>query len=187
MRKHLPVVIAAAAAIGCAAFGAGLAGAETTPTGTTNTIYMKEVKGKLKFVAPPAVHQGDELEIVDQTDPRKVGPHSFSLVTKDSLPKTPQARKGCFAPKRICMSIAQWHGFSPKTGKVSINPAEAGPAGWSTLGSTSKKGDSWFSEKKGGSFSQQVTADPVTTPTIYFLCAIHPWMQGKTTVLPAGS
>lgn len=187
MRKHLLVAIAASAAIGCAAFGAGLAGAETAPPGTTDTIYIKEVKGALKFVAPASVHQGDQLQIVDETDPKKVGPHSFSLVTKGSLPKTPKARKGCFAPKHICMSIAQWHGFSPKTGKVATDLVEAGPAGWSTLGSTSKKGDSWFTEKKGGSFTQEVTADPATTPTIYFLCAIHPWMQGKTAVLPAGS
>jgi len=30
-----------------------------------------------------------------------------------------------------------------------------------------------------------VTADPATTPTIYFMCAIHPWMQGSVKVLPA--
>jgi hypothetical protein len=187
LKTHLSAVIAAVAAIGCAAFATGSAGAESTLAGTTDTVYMKEVKGALKFVAPAAVHQGDELEIVDQTNPKKVGPHSFSLVTESSLPKTPQARKGCFAPKHICISIAQWHGTNMKTGKVSINPVEVGPAGWSTPGTTTKKGDSWFSDKKGGSFSQPVTADPATTPTLYFLCAIHPWMQGKTKVLPAGS
>jgi hypothetical protein len=187
LRKHLLVAVAATAAIVFAAFGPGLAGAATTPTGTTDTISIQEVKGGLKFVAPEAVHQGDELEIVNETDPKKVGPHTFSLVTKGSLPKTPSARKNCFTPKHICLSISKWHGFNPKTEKITINPAEAGPEGWSTLGSTTKKGDSWFTgEKKGASFSQQVTADPAATPTIYFMCAIHPWMQGSVKVLPAG-
>jgi hypothetical protein len=83
------------------------------------------------------------------------------------------------------MSVAKWHGFNPKTEKISINPAPAGPEGWSTLGSTSTKGDSWFTEKKNDSISQLVTADPATTPTIYFMCAIHPWMHGSVKVLPA--
>jgi len=187
LRKHLLVAVAATASIVIAAFGPGLAGAAVTPTGTTDTISIQEVKGALKFVAPEAVHVGDNLEIVNETDPKKVGPHTFSLVTKGSQPKTSSARKNCFTPKHICLSIAKWHGFDPKTEKISINPAKAGPAGWSTLGSTTSKGDSWFTgEKKGTSFSQLVTADPATTPTIYFMCAIHPWMQGSVKVLPAG-
>jgi plastocyanin len=185
LKKHLVLAIAAAAAVMLASFGPGLAGAAVTPTGATDTVYIKDEKGALKFVAPATVHQGDELDIVNETDPHKVGPHTFSLVTQASLPKTPKARKGCFTPNHICMAIAKWHGFNPKTEKITINPAKAGPEGWSTMGSNSAKGDSWFTgEKKGTSFSQQVTAEP---GTIYFMCAIHPWMQGKTTVLPAGS
>jgi plastocyanin len=187
LRKHLLVAVAATAALVTAVFGPGLAGAEVAPTGVTDTIYIKDVKGALKFVAPASVHLGDELAILNETDPKRVGPHTFSLVTKGSLPKTPNARKNCFTPKHICMSVAKWHGFNPKTEKITINPAKAGAEGWSTLGSTSKKGDSWFTEKKGDSLTQQVTADPATTGTLYFFCAIHPWMQGKTTVLPAGS
>jgi plastocyanin len=184
LKKHLVLAVAAAATM-LAAFAPGLAGAAVTPTGVTDTIYMKVEKGALGFEAPATVHQGDELNIVNETDPKKVGPHTFSMVTKGSLPKTPKARKNCFTPKHICLSISQWHGFNPKTEQITINPAKAGLPGWSTMGSTSKKGDSWFTgEKKGTSFSQQVTAEP---GVIYFMCAIHPWMQGKTTVLPAGS
>jgi hypothetical protein len=162
-----------------------LAGA-VTPTGTTDTISIKIVKGALKFVAPPTVTQGDDLEIVNNTNPRQVGPHTFSLVTKGSLPKTPGARKNCFTPKHICLSIAKWHGLNKKE-EVTINPAKAGADGWSTMGSTAKKGDSWFTEKKNDSITQQVTANDSTTEakTLYFLCAVHPWMQGKVTVLPA--
>jgi hypothetical protein len=158
----------------------GLAGAAVTPTGITDTIHMELTKGKLKFVGPQTVTQGDQLEIVNDTNPKQVGPHTFSLVTKGSLPKTGPARKGCFAPKHICLSIAKWHGFNPKTEEITINPAEAGPEGWSTMGSTSKKGDSWFTEKKGDSLAQLVSAAP---QTLYYMCAIHPWMQGKVQVV----
>jgi plastocyanin len=189
LRKHLLVAVAATAAIALVAFAPGLAGAATAPTGTTDTISIQEVKGALKFVAPESVHQGDELKIVNETNPKKVGPHTFSLVTAGSVPKTKSDRKSCFTPKHICLAIAEWHGFDPKTERITVNPADAGPKGWSTLGSTTKKGDSWFTgEKKAGtSFTQQVTADPATTGTLYFVCAIHPWMNGQVKVLPAGS
>ncbi len=67
------------------------------------------------------------------------------------------------------------------------NPAEAGLDGWDTLGSVTKKGDSWFTGNKAGtSFEQPVTVDTSAGPSrIYFLCAIHPWMQGSTEVVPA--
>jgi hypothetical protein len=157
-----------------------------TPTGTTDTISIKIVKGALKFVAPTTITEGDELKIVNDTNPKQIGPHTFSLVTKGSQPKTSGARKNCFTPKHICLAIAKWHGFNAKE-EVTINPAKAGPEGWSTMGSLSKKGDSWFTGlKRGASFSQQVTANETTEPkTLYFMCAVHPWMQGKVTVLPA--
>jgi hypothetical protein len=184
LRKHLVLAAAAVAAL-LTVFAPTLAGAETSATGATDTIYIKEVKGALKFVGPPSVKQGDQLEIINETDPKKVGPHTFSLVTPGSVPKTPSARKNCFTPKHICLSVAQWHGFKPKSEKITINPAKAGPEGWSTPGSTTKKGDSWFSgEKPGGHFAQEVSA--AAPQTLYFICAIHPWMHGKVSVLPAG-
>jgi hypothetical protein len=183
LRKQL-VATAAIAALVFAIGPAAASAAATAPSGAT--VYAKEVKGQLKFVAPESVHQGENLTFLAETDPKRVGPHTFSLVTKDVLPKTPKARKNCFTPKHICMSIAKWHKFNPKTERISLNPVDAGPEGWSTLGNNSKTGDSWFSgeTKKGASITRQVTADPATTPTIYFLCAVHPWMQAKTTVLP---
>jgi hypothetical protein len=151
--------------------------------GPANTVYMKDGKGGLRFEAPKTIVTGQELEVLNQTNPKQVGPHTFSLVTKGSLPKTPKARQNCFTPKHICMSIAQWHGVKGN-GPVKVNPVEVGLEGWDTLGSTSKKGDSWFTgSKPGTSITQKVSAAAGTR--IYFMCAIHPWMQGSTEVLPA--
>lgn len=182
MKKHL--VLAAVATAAVLALGPGSAAALTPTSGAT--VYAKEVKGALKFVAPASVYVGEDLTFLSETNPKKVGPHTFSLVTKSVLPKTPNARKNCFTPKHICMSVAKWHGFNPKTERITVNPVDAGPEGWSTLGDNSKKGDSWFSgeTKAGTSITEKVTADPATTPTLYFFCAIHPWMQAKTQVLP---
>ena len=63
-----------------------------------------------------------------------------------------------------------------------LNPVEVGLEGWDTLGSLTKKGDSWFTgEKPKTSIVQQVSAAAGTT--IYFMCAIHPWMHGSIEVV----
>jgi len=179
-RMRALVLAVSAAALTLALVGTAAA---ATPTGVTDQISIELTKGKLKFVGPESVTVGDQLEIVNKTNPKQVGPHTFSLVTKGSQPKTPKARKSCFTPKHICLAIAMWHGFNPKTEQITKNPAKAGPAGWSTAGNaTGKKGDSWFSgEKKGGHISQEVTAEAGTT--LYYMCAVHPWMQGKVNVV----
>lgn len=163
-----------------------LASAAVTPTGVTDTIHIVFKKGALKFEGPKTVTEGDELTIVNETNPKQVGPHTFSLVTKGSVPRTSRARKNCFTPNHICLSIAKWQGFN-KREEVTINPAKAGAEGWSTMGSLKAKGDSWFTGfKKGASLTQQVTANTTSEDkTLYFMCAVHPWMHGSVVVKPA--
>lgn len=181
-RLRALVLVATTAALALAISGP-VSTAAVTPTGNTAVISMELTKGKLKFVGPETVTAGDQLEILSKTNPKQVGPHTFSLVTKGSVPKTRKAMNSCFAPKKICLAIAKWHGFNPKTERISKNLVKAGPAGWSTMGNaTGKTGDSWFSgeTKKGTHVSQQVTAEPGTT--LYYICAVHPEMQGSVKV-----
>jgi plastocyanin len=162
---------------------AGAAETTITPTGKTDVITMALTKGKLTFEGPESVTVGDQLQVINKTNPKQVGPHTFSLATKGSQPKTRKAQKSCFSPKKICLAIAKWHGFNPKTEKITTPLVKVGPAGWSTMGdATGKKGDSWFTgEKKAGtSVTQQVTAEAGTT--LYFICAVHPEMQGQVKV-----
>ena len=177
-----------AAALTDALGSSGIAGAAeataVTPTGNTDVITMSLEKGKLKFVAPETVTVGDQLQVLNKTNPKQVGPHTFSLVTKGSVPKTKKAQNTCFTPKKICFAIAKWHGFNPKTERITTPLVKAGPAGWSTEGdATGKKGDSWFTgEKKAGtSVTQEVTAEAGTT--LYFICAVHPFMHGQVKVV----
>jgi hypothetical protein len=160
----------------------GLAGGASAEVNPANTVFIEDGKGGLKFVAPQTIVSGQELTVLNKTNPRRVGPHTFSLVTKGSIPKTPRARQRCFVPKHICAAIAKWHGVKGN-GPVKVNPAEAGLEGWDTLGNLTKAGDSWFTgNKPGATITQKVSAAPGTT--IYFMCAIHPWMHGKIAVQP---
>lgn len=179
------MIAASVAASVLAVGGPGFAGAETTGTGASGAvIHIEEVKGALKFVGPSSVHVGEQLEVVNETNAKKVGPHTFSLVTQGSLPKTAKARQLCFTPNHICKAIAIWHGVKGE-GAPTKNPATAGAEGWSTMGTVHKKGDSWFTgNKPKASFTQTVTAVPTT---LYYMCAVHPWMHGKITVLAPGA
>jgi len=160
-----------------------LAGAESTmtPEEGVTTIEIKMEGKKMGFFGPKTVHEGEELRIVNTTKPSMVGPHTFSLVTKGSLPKTAKQRKTCFTPGKICMGIAHWYGL--KGEELPKEPlVEAGAEGWDTMGTTTKKGDSYFFAKKGASVEQVVTAKAGTT--LYFMCAVHAFMQGSIKVLP---
>jgi hypothetical protein len=184
--KRLSLVAVSVAAL--AALLPSLAnGAETAPTipltGKTDTVFIRDGKAGLRFVAPKTVAFGDELKVVNQTNPKQVGPHTFSLVEPSLIPKTPKARQLCFTKSHICKAIATWHG-AKGNGPPTVNPVQAGAPGWSTEGNLTEKGDSWFTgEKPAASFEQLVTAEPGTT--IHFMCAIHPWMHGSIEVQAA--
>ena len=176
-------IIAIAAGL-IAVFALAPSMANAADLGPANTVFIKAGKGGLHFEAPKTIASGAELEVLNQTNPKQVGPHTFSLVTKGSIPKTPKARQTCFTPKHICMSIAKWHGTNGN-GPVKVNPVDVGLEGWDTLGSVTKKGDSWFTgNKPKASIVQKVTAAAGTT--IYFMCAIHPWMHGSIEVVAPG-
>ena len=161
----------------------GSAGAETT-AGSKSVIKMVAQGKTLKFEGPTTIEEGAQLEILNMTNPKQVGPHTFSLVTKGSVPKTASARKNCFTPKHICFAVAEWLHFNPKTEKVGLTLSKAGPAGWSTPGdATGTVGDTWFTgESKSGTHITQVVSAKAGT-TLYYFCAIHPNMHGSFKVV----
>lgn len=160
---------------------------EPTDRGSrTPTVHMTfSAPHTLRFVGPDRVQAGDDLRIVNNSKSRQVGPHTFSLVTRGLLPKTRPARRNCFAPNHICRDIAAWHGTNGNA-PVTKNPAKAGQAGWDTMGNLTRKGDSWFTGvRPGTSITQQVSADVSGGPQrLFFMCAVHPHMQGSIKVVP---
>ena len=112
---------------------------------------------------------------------REVGkqdePHTLTIVPKASLPKTVAQVENC----AICQRLATPHLKNPKAPPDENNPIvhfvlNKGAAGLDTVG------DSIAVLPQGPhrSISIQVTAPAGTT--LDFICAVHPWMQGRIRV-----
>lgn len=176
-------LVAAAAAAMAAVLGGGSAafaggGAEASRVAT---ITMTQDGRTLSFEGPERVRSGQTLRIRNGTDPRRVGPHTFTLAASRVIPKTRSGQRACFSPGKVCMNAAIAHEFDPETEKVNRQLVEAGTAGWDARFTSSRKGDSWYTETKGERFSQRVSARPGTT--LRFLCVVHPDMQGEIEVV----
>jgi len=148
------------------------------------TIEMVGKKEKdLAFEGPDTVKAGKNLKVENLTSPKKVGPHTFSLVEKKLLPKTDKEMKNCFAPGAICLAVAIAHEFDPETEEINKQNVEAGKDGWDTPFDSAKEGatgDSWYTETEDEKTKRKVTAKAGTKLT--YFCAVHPWMKGTIKV-----
>ncbi len=188
MRKARIVrVLGAIAALGTFAVvgtGGGSATAETAAKPGVTKIKAEFIHRdkELLFDAPATVPAGDQLQIKNNTNPVAVGPHTFSLVREQDLPKTKKQIKACSRKfKGICGAIAGWHEVDLQTGEIGENPVEVGKQGWDRKGSLKRKGDSFVIQRKGEKFQRKVTA-PVGKE-LYYVCAVHAEMQGKIEVV----
>lgn len=105
------------------------------------------------------------------------GPHTLSIVAKRDLPRTAAQINNC----RICLTIAQNQGADPNSqAPPKFQYAENGQ-GTNTPPNIDRPGDSAFiPPTMGAKVTLKVTAKPGTT--LYFMCAVHPWMQAKLIV-----
>ena len=187
MRKHLcSCAFGAPRARSLAAFGPGAgrrsSNADRHDRHDPHRGSQRRAQVRRSGNGPP----GRRPENRQRNQPEKGRPAHLLAGHQRLAAEDPGARKNCFTPKHICLSIAKWHGFN-ENGRSHDQPGQSGPRRLEHAGQRSKKGDSWFTgDKERASFSQQVTAEPAP-PTIYFMCAIHPWMQGSVKVLPAGT
>ena len=186
---RVALVSALGALVATAGFAATLATGSTggASRAKTKTVYIKLRKSGLPhFVAPNTIRDGDTLRIVNKTNARAIGPHTFSMVTRKVIPRTKPERKKSFTPQHICFSVAIWHGVTGPNSPPTKNPATAGPVGWSTLGNLKRNGDSWFTgAKRNASFEQEVNFNPAKgQKRLSFMCVIHPWMHDSIKVLP---
>lgn len=149
------------------------------------TIYIKgNSPNTLRFVGPKKVREGGQLTIVNQTDPRKVGPQTFSLVEPEEVPKTKSQRAQCPKQGHICNAIMHWHGIK-SSGQAAHRFVDTGFKGWDALGSKTEKGDSWYTNKKGQSIEETVFAGATATPVVLtFISAFDPELHGSITVVP---
>jgi hypothetical protein len=114
------------------------------------------------------VKSGGTISITAGKNALTEGPHTFSLVKKSEQPQTAKQVNNC----KVCGQIAQEHGADPQSQAPPTNPYVDGGDGFN------KPHDSVFFD--GHPLKLHVTAKKGTT--LYYMCAIHPWMQGSVVV-----
>lgn len=129
------------------------------------------VKNTFRFVAGTVtVRSGGTITLTNTTG----DPHTLSIVKRSQLARTIGQLENC----GVCKSIAKAHGVNPNgpPGPPPHLVVNVGKAGFD------QPGDSLFLGPKGPGdrVTFKVTAKPGTT--LYFMCAVHPWMQGRIQV-----
>jgi hypothetical protein len=178
--------VVGATAIALTASGAGAALAATTgpPPSHATINAVQKVQFKVNRYVKDAlrwqkdvyqVKSGGTLHIVNKAQD---GPHTFSVVQRKDLPRTTKQINQC----AICQTIGQQFGITDPNSDAPPphNYVEDGVA-QDTPPNVDKPGDSAFiGPNVGDSVDLTVTAKKGTT--LYFVCAIHPWMQAKVQV-----
>lgn len=179
------VLAAGAAAALVAALGTGSPAAADegaqAAAAAKSTVSMRTTAKRMFFTGSSTVKTGQLLRVRNLSDPKQHGPHTFTLVASNVIPRSRKAGEQCFTPGKICLTAAIAHEFDEKTEKVNKPLVEAGKLGWDKRFSRAvKTGDSWYSEKKSEQFEQVVSAKAGTI--LRYMCVVHPEMQGKIRV-----
>lgn len=106
------------------------------------------------------------------------GPHTLSVVRRGDLPRTAAQAFNC----RICRVFEKAHGAQPESDAPPQFLYVENGVGQATAPNVDRPGDSGVTGpgRKGEKITLKVTARRGTT--LYFMCAIHPWMQARIAV-----
>ena len=112
------------------------------------------------FKGDKSVPAGGKLRVVNASDPRKIGPHTISLVDKTGLITSGAEAKECGKlAEGACKDIFDAHEVNPKTFKVKKALVDNGDDGWDTEFVDGADGDSWYTETKGEKLDQVVSGE----------------------------
>ncbi|HEV3471610.1 MAG TPA: hypothetical protein VG408_00175 [Actinomycetota bacterium] len=138
------------------------ASAATTIASTGKNAFVRNalIQSTLRFFPERlTVNSGATITITDRDRPRE--PHTLSIVSRKARPSNVEQVFNC-KPCRV--AGAHFEGQKPK---IRVNQGKPG---------LNRPGDSVLFQP-GKSVSAKVTAP--AGKTLYYLCAIHPWMQGR--------
>jgi plastocyanin len=172
MSRRITALVAAAAALGCTTVAIGTAtAAQKAPSKKAMAIvgHAEFKVGRYAFdnqrFTPRRFDLRSGGEVTLRNKAKTEDPHTISLVEKSQLPDS----FNCDA----CGQIFGAHGIDEQTGEMANPVVNVGGDGFD------QPGDSIFIEPKAR-VSFDVTATAGTH--LYFLCAVHPWMQGSINV-----
>jgi hypothetical protein len=167
-------------ALGVLAVAGAASGSSAAKAKDTAKLSMEREGKKLFFEGPGSVESGAKLRIENNTNPRTIGPHTFSLVERSALPKGKEEKRECRNFGGICGRIAEEHEVDLDTGQVGEPNVDGGKKGWDEPTTRNRGGDSWVTQKKGEREARKVSAKD--GDNLFFLCVVHPQMQGKLEV-----
>jgi plastocyanin len=133
------------------------------------------IKNNFRFVPRNiTVNSGDVVRWVDR-DRSADEPHTVTIARRSDLPQNIAQLNACYEPGGFCITTIEAHdpGLDMQP-PFNFRVNRGGPG-------LDARGDSLLF---AGPFDQAVRAR-VTAPagrTLYYLCVIHPWMQGSITV-----
>jgi plastocyanin len=166
LSRRLMVAVMAIAALGLSGTAVAAKKSEIRIVGGVTVKPNKFVKDDQRFKAGVVtVRSGKSVTYVNKA--KTPDPHTISLV--DKLPRTMQQIFGCEA----CGAFFEAHEVPEGDGPPAKPIVDVGEAGFDTAGDSIVVGP-------GDKGSFKVTAAKGTT--LKYLCAVHPWMQGKIRV-----
>jgi hypothetical protein len=173
--------LTAATVLALTASTAGTAVAKTPSTPKRATLDMtSKVNFKINRYVQDAsrfskdvtvIKSGGTLTVRNRSD----GPHTLSFVPKGKLPRTEKQINNCFAPGTICGDLGTAHKIDDQ-GNPSVMTVDINQPGIDTA---STAGDSWVF---GPHQTQKLKVSAKKGANLWFLCAIHPWMQAELKV-----
>ena len=185
IRAFAGVLVIALALVGASSAGAASKIKQNKTSSKVTLSALGNAKYKVNGYVTDASHwsydvvnikSGGTLHVVNNK--ANEGPHTFSVVKKSDLPTTAAAINSC----KICQQLGKAHGADPNSDAPPKFQYLENGVGQDTAPSVDRAGDSGVtgSGKPGESIDLKVTAKAGTT--LYFMCLIHPWMQGKVVV-----
>jgi plastocyanin len=172
----IAAVLAGAVAAGLALASGSAAGDATVKTLAKDKVAINQYIQDGVHFAPGTVTVKSGGTLTFTYGDREQEPHTLTIVPKAQLPKTVAQVENC----RACQIYATPHLKNPHAPPGEGNPIvhwtlDKGQAGLDTVG------DSLAIQPGAHKRNKAVVSAPAGT-TLYFVCAVHPWMQGKIVV-----
>jgi plastocyanin len=176
MRKRWYVLTALGLVAASVSAGLALAAAQGGPivrTPEQNIFIPNALEGSTLHFEPGAVSvpSGGTITWVDS---QKDEPHTVTIVKKSELPRTSAQVENCNACR-----LALGHLKNPRDPEhsgIKTFVLDKGAKGFDT------RGDSLFLAPVGPHKKGTVVVSAPAGTTLYYVCAVHPWMQGSIVV-----
>jgi plastocyanin len=186
--RRVRYLISLAVIVACAATWAAYALGSPTKSQQGGVVVLAKDKGVTfvpnkyiqdnMYFAPGTVNVKSGASLTFKFgDTMAMEPHTVTIVNRRDLPKTSAQVENC----KPCEKYATPHLKNPKAPPDEHNPIvhwvlDKGEPGLDTVG------DSIAIQQPGPHKSITVKVSAPAGTTLYFVCAVHPWMQGKIVV-----